>query len=81
MCPGEEFGISLDDVPEIDALCGPGTSDGLDSSASEYLAIIDDAVALLDVGAPDLSLSIPAADIDTVCEVRGFGLGWLPPLL
>lgn len=70
MCPAEEFDIPLDDVPEIDGACGAGTSAAMDFSASEYLTTIDDAIALLDASLPEVSLSIPTADIVTVCEVH-----------
>jgi len=70
ICPTtEEIGFDLSDVPELDVACGAGTS--IDPSAEEYITIIDDAVSLLQGG--DMDLSIPASEIDNVCEVH---VGW-----
>lgn len=56
----------MDQVPDLDDACGAGTSASLDPSAGDYVTMIEDAVFLLQDGA---GLSIPAAEIDTVCQV------------
>lgn len=61
----------MDQVPELDDVCGAGTSAGLDPSADDYETMIEDAVILLQDGA---GLSIPASEIDTYCQVPR---GWL----
>ena len=66
MCPAEEFSFDLSGVPELDDACGAGTSTGLDPSAEEYIAIIDDIISLLE----ESDLSIPAAEVGNVCEVQ-----------
>lgn len=67
MCPAaEELGFATDQVPELDDVCGAGTSAGLDPSAEGYLTVIKDAVLLLQ---DEAGLSIPAAEIDVYCQV------------
>lgn len=63
------LGGALDEVPEIDESCGDGATDSLDTSAQGYVTLMQDAVALM---AADSDLSIPAAEIDSVCEVGLF---------
>ena len=62
----EELGFLLDQVPGLDDACGAGTSASLDPSAVDYVTMIEDAVLLLQ---DDANLSIPAAEIDAVCQV------------
>lgn len=67
VCPSvEELGFTTDQVPELDDVCGAGTSAGLDPSAGDYLTMIEDAVILLQ---DDVGLSIPAAEIGIYCQV------------
>lgn len=66
ICPTEEIGLDVSDVPELDVACGPDTS--TDPSAEEYITIIDDVVSLLQGG--EMDLSIPDTEIDNVCEVH-----------
>lgn len=67
MCPpAEELGFAKDQVPELDDVCGAGTSTDLDPSAGDYVTMIEDVVLLLQ---DDAGLSIPAAEIDTYCQV------------
>ena len=56
----------LDGIATLDEACGAGVV-GDDLTHAEYATIIEEAVRLLE---PMDDLAIPAADIDTVCEVR-----------
>lgn len=53
-------------VPEIDDACGAGATDNLDLTAEGYLALIEDAISLMQ---PAADVSIPTADVEAVCEV------------
>lgn len=61
----DALGLDLDDIPELDDACGPGTSD-IELTPEEYVSIIRDAIDLLESFENTV---IPEEDIDSKCEV------------
>lgn len=61
----DALGLDVEDIPELDDTCGPGTSD-IELTPEEYVSIIRDAIDLLESFEQTV---IPEDDIDGVCEV------------
>ena len=64
--PYDVLGLNVEDIPDLDDACGPGTSD-IELTPEEYISIIGDAIALLE---NVVQTVIPEEAIDSVCEVK-----------
>lgn len=54
---------------DLDAICGAGTS-ALDLSATDYVGIISDALAMVERDEYTYGMFIQEDEVDTVCQVR-----------
>lgn len=69
----DSYGSDDDPAEGLDAICGPGTS-ALDLSATDYLEIITDTLALIEEDEVAYGTTIQEDEVDTVCQVR-FSIG------